>query len=181
MRIIDSSFASLAEATQGTLAPQDIVRDLALVDVSYVSFDRCLHQGQLVVHRDLAQDVEEIFSELLRLQFPIAKVIPIVQYGWDDAASMADNNCSAFNYRLIAGTNRPSWHARGRALDPNPVQNPFTKKGQPNQPAGAVYNPSVPGTIVPDGPVVRLFLERGWEWGGQWTDPIDYQHFQKPG
>lgn len=179
MPIIDSSFASFEEAIIGTKAPYELIRQLVLVDVQYVSFDQKIHQGQLVVNKAVQQDVEEIFTELLQMRFPISKVIPIVQYGWDDLVSMADNNTSCFNYRLIAGTDRPSWHAFGRAVDPNPIQNPFTKKGQPNQPAGAIYDPAVPGTVVKDGPVVRLFLERGWQWGGNWTDPIDYQHFQK--
>jgi hypothetical protein len=30
--------------------------------------------------------------------------------------------------------------------------------------------------ITADGPVVATFTEIGWQWGGNWTDPVDYQH-----
>jgi hypothetical protein len=28
-------------------------------------------------------------------------------------------------------------------------------------------------------PVVRIFTDRGWRWGGDWHTPKDYQHFEK--
>jgi hypothetical protein len=27
-------------------------------------------------------------------------------------------------------------------------------------------------------PAVRAFTDRGWTWGGDWHNPIDYQHFE---
>jgi D-alanyl-D-alanine carboxypeptidase len=24
-----------------------------------------------------------------------------------------------------------------------------------------------------------VFTDRGWQWGGDWTNPIDYQHFER--
>lgn len=175
----DCSFASLKEAIQGTTASKDIVRDLVLMNIGYLSFQRKLREGQLVVHRDLVPSVKRIFPELIRLGFPIGMIVPISVFGWSDARSMAANNCSAFaNPRLIPGTDRFSWHSYGRAIDLCPVQNPFTKAGQDNEPKGAVYDPSVPGTLLRDGPVVRLFLDEGYKWGGNWTDPIDYHHFE---
>jgi hypothetical protein len=26
---------------------------------------------------------------------------------------------------------------------------------------------------------VRTFTDRGWRWGGDWRNPIDYQHFER--
>ena len=46
-------------------------------------------------------------------------------YGGDDHRSMAANNTSAFNCRFVSGTRRWSMHAYGRAVDLNPVQNPW--------------------------------------------------------
>ena len=37
-----------------------------------------------------------------------------------------------------------------------------------------------PGMIKDGDAVVKAFVSRGWQWGGLWKDPIDYQHFQKP-
>lgn len=169
---------TLAEALQGKEIPEDIRDHLTLVTVPYFSFAQMKGEGQLVVHADLAHEVEEIFWALFNRQFPIQKMVPIVAYGWDDELSMADNNTSAFNYRVIAGTETMSWHAFGRALDINPVQNPYVRADGLTLPAGAVYDPSVPGTVTEE--VMELFLSRGWEWGGNWNDPKDWQHFQKP-
>lgn len=180
--IIDSCFRSLDEAVQGLDFPREIFETLVLLDVRYVSFDGRVHQGQVVLHRDLKDDVQEIFASLLEIRFPIMSVIPMVAFGWDDDASMNANNSSSFNYRVIAGTDRLSEHAEGIALDINPLQNPFVGKDGTRSPCGAVYDPSVPGTITKNGPVVALFRARGWEWGGGWFKMYgirDYQHFEK--
>lgn len=182
--IIDSKCTSLREAIRDPKIPipWKVRRTLVLVTVLYYSFDGKVHQGQLVVHRDLKEDVKQIFARLLTIRFPINKVVPIVEYDWDDNASMADNNSSAFNYRPIARAIPPRWseHAFGWAIDLNTVQNPFIDEQGTVSPSGAVYDVSVPGTIAPDGELVKIFLERGWAWGGHWKSIKDYQHFQKP-
>jgi len=178
-RIIDSSYRSLEEAVQGTKAPAEILKTLTLVDVEYVSFDGAVHVGQVVVHKDLAADVKELFASLLSMRFPIQLVVPILAYGWDDEKSMLANNSSAFCYRPIIGTDRLSNHSYGRALDINPLLNPYFAKDGNIYPAGATYNPLVPGTIASNDAVVALFREKGWEWGGDWEAVKDYQHFQK--
>jgi peptidoglycan LD-endopeptidase CwlK len=108
----------------GTAAPREIIETLCLISVRYVGFDGRLHEGQLVVHRELASDLEEIFALMESLKFPVAGAVPVVRYGWSDTASMAADNTSAFNYRKTAGTDRLSCHASGRAIDINPRLNP---------------------------------------------------------
>ena len=129
--IIDSQM-SFAEAIDGTKAPDHVIRELCLVDVLYYSFDGKLHQGQLVVHQSVRQEMEEIFALMRSERFPVARAIPIVRYGWSDNASMADNNTSAFNYRRVAGTRRLSRHATGHAVDINPIQNPVIYQERPD-------------------------------------------------
>lgn len=169
---------TLGEALAGKEIPQDIRDHLTIVTVPYVSFAEIRGEGQLVVHEALAEEVRDIFQRLFEMQFPMQKIVPIVAYGWDDAVSMADNNTSAFNYRVIAGTNRLSHHATGRAIDINPLQNPYIGVNGIAAPPGAVYNPAQQGTITDD--VVSLFKSYGWEWGGDWSDRKDWQHFEKP-
>ena len=176
--IVDSALTR-AEALSGTHAPEEICATLALVPVSYRSFDERLHEGQLLIHQDLAEEVIDIFRELLALSFPIAKVLPLSRYGWDDEASMQDNNSAAFNYRTIACTDRLSNHARGLAIDINPLLNPYTQYDGKVVPEGARYDSSVPGTLVAGSPAVEVFTSRGWDWGGLWTDAPDFQHFAK--
>jgi hypothetical protein len=150
---------------------------LSLISVRYLSFDGALHEGQVVIHESLADDVHAAFEELLVYGFPIAKAIPIVRYDWDDEASMQDNNSSGFNYRAIAGTARLSNHAFGRALDINTFLNPYVR-GEYVAPKGASYDPTRPGAIAPG--IALVFKSRGWAWGGDWTDRKDWQHFETP-
>lgn len=176
--IIDSAM-TFEQALWGSLAPREVLSHLALIDVEYVGNDARLHRGQVVVHEDAADDIASVFAALATARFPIEKAIPIAAYGWDDDASMADNNTSAFNYRHIVGTERLSNHSFGLAIDINPRLNPYMRADGTVMPAGATYDPSVAGTV--SGAVAELFLERGWEWGGHWTDRKDWQHFERPG
>jgi hypothetical protein len=170
---------TLSEALAGKQIPADIRESLVLINVEYWGFDGIRHGGQLVVHCDLADEVREIFQEIAAARFPIAKMIPVVAYAWSDDATMADNNSSAFNYRLAVGKTHLSQHSYGRAIDINPVQNPYVK-GDLVLPPGAIYDPTVPGTLLAHGPVVAAFEKRGWVWGGRWTTLFDWHHFEKP-
>lgn len=175
--IFDSN-VSFAEAIGDREVPPDIKSQLSIVDVQYYALDGRLHRGQIVVHKSLKEDVISIFKEIERNRFPVAKVIPISKYNFSDDLSMLDNNTSAFNYRVIAGTNKLSAHALGRAIDINPLFNPFVHEGV-TEPRGAKYDPRILGTIVKDGFLVGVFKSRGWTWGGDWISRKDYQHFEK--
>ncbi|MDP1992241.1 MAG: M15 family metallopeptidase [Syntrophales bacterium] len=163
----------------GTSAPLEVIEVLCLISVRYVGFDGRRYEGQLVVHRELAADLGEIFALMETLKFPVAGVVPIVRYGWSDEASMVANNASAFNYRTVAGTDRLSCHATGRAVDINPRWNPAIYPDGRIAPMGAVYRPGNPGTFTDEHPVVFAFRERGWRWGGHFTHMKDYHHFEK--
>jgi hypothetical protein len=92
---------------------------------------------------------------------------------------MIANNTSAFNYRLKTGGGDLSNHAYGRAIDINTVQNPYVK-GKLVLPPNGNYNPIAAGTFTAENPIVKLFINLGWDWGGSWTQLQDYQHFEKP-
>ncbi|HEY0076090.1 MAG TPA: M15 family metallopeptidase [Abditibacteriaceae bacterium] len=175
--IIDSAL-SFDEAFAGKRVPQFIRRHLSLLEIDYWGFDGVLHRGQIIVNAELADEVEQIFADIREARFPIKKMIPVCAYKWNDDLSMAANNSSGFNPRRVANTRRKSLHTAGRAIDINPVQNPWEHDGLV-EPPGAQYEPAQPGTIVDDGPVVSAFLSRGWEWGGHWTTMKDWHHFQK--
>ncbi len=175
--IVDSDY-SLEEALEGINIPPRVRRDLVIVKVQYYSFDNNLHQGQIVISQDLKNDIEKIFTKIKKEKFPVAKAVPIVRYNWNDEKSMEDNNTSAFNYRFIAGTKKLSNHSFGKAIDINPLLNPYIRKDL-HQPEGSVYDPSQPGTITKDSFLVKEFKKLGWDWGGDWKDRKDYQHFEK--
>ncbi len=177
--IVTDSDITFEQATAGLDIPIKIKKNLTLITVLYTGFDDKIHKGQLLIHKKISAEVKEIFDVFLSKRFPIEKVIPIVEYGWDDNKSMSDNNSSAFNYRTIAGTDKLSNHAHGIAIDINPLQNPFIK-GRTVLPKGVKYDKDAKGTITSTSIVVKTFKEKGWEWGGDWKTRKDYQHFEKP-
>ena len=84
-------------------------------------------QGTLIVHQAVAAEVGEIFVELHRQQFPIQDISPaLTKLGKDDAL-MRSNVTSAFNCRAITGGKGFSRHSYGRAIDINPLWNPYIK------------------------------------------------------
>lgn len=164
--------------------PPDVRKRQAVLTVLYYSFDHKVHRGQLVVDRDLEADVRRAFDVVLAEKFPVRSVIPVSDPRfrkdgkWDDGLSMAANNTSGFNYRQVTGGGGLSNHAFGRAIDINPVQNPYIR-GATVLPPGAKYDPTAAGTLTARHPVTRALVDRGWVWGGTWTSPRDYQHFEK--
>ena len=70
----------LEEALKGKEIPDSNTKNLRIMDVEYYSFDNRLHRGQVVIHKDLAEDIKEIFALIKERKFPIKKVIPINKY-----------------------------------------------------------------------------------------------------
>lgn len=156
--------------------------DLALLRMTHWTFDSRVADGELVVARTVADDLCGVFAALFAARFPIATMKPIYHFDGDDRASMAANNCSAFNFRTIVGTDDLSQHALGFAVDINPVHNPWVLRDDIRPPAGAAYvkrRPEQPGVIIRPGPVTDAFDAIGWFWGGDWQDVKDFHHFQK--
>lgn len=157
---------------------------LRRVELDYVGFDGQTHRGELIVHQDLVADVIAVFEQLQNLGYPIAKMQSVVNYpGAEDELSMEDNNTSAFNCRPLPGSNEPSLHAYGRAIDVNPLINPYIDSSGHIEPATAGpwldRSRTDPGILHDGDPVVSAFIGRGWRWGGDWRTPKDYQHFEK--
>lgn len=180
-----------SEAPEGTLnvgKQNDIsYADLRYVHIIHYGFDGKLAEGELICHNSIAEDLVEIFYDLYASEYQIEKVTLIENYNGDDTASMADNNTSCFNYRVVDGTKSLSRHALGLAIDINPLYNPYIrynkKGGQTVSPVeGEAYadrTVSFPYKIDPDDLCYRLFTEHGFTWGGNWNSSKDYQHFQK--
>jgi len=159
--------------------------ELRRVDVDYIGFDRQTRRGQLIVHQDVVSDVIAVFGQLYRLGFPIEKISTVDHYpAADDELSMEDDNTSAFNCRRIPGSGAWSQHAYGRAIDVNPLLNPCIYASGAFEPHNAAAyldrGRSDPGLLHRDDPAVHVFTDHGWRWGGDWTAPIDYQHFERP-
>ena len=103
--------------------------DLRYLSVLYYDFNGEVQTGELICNKGIAQDLVEIFYELYRNEYQIEKIKLIDEYQGDDTASMADNNTSCFNYRVVDGTSNLSKHALGLAIDINPFFNPYVVYG----------------------------------------------------
>lgn len=180
VRIPDVQWAAMRRA--GVVRPGcPMTRSqLRRLEVNFRDFKDRVRRGVLVVNEDVAREVAAIFTDIFDAGFPIHSMRPIEQFGGDDNASMAANNTSAYNCRAAGQANSAavdSPHANGRAVDINPVQNPWLDpRCDCFLPTGrhAERTPG-PGKILEGGVVWRAFTKRGWIWQDIATP--DYQHF----
>ena len=77
-------------------------------------------------------------------------------------------------------------HAYGIAIDLNPQQNPYVsyRTGEPvwqheNANDYIDRDAGLPHMITHEDLAYELFTQHGFEWGGDWNSPKDYQHFEK--
>jgi Ca2+-binding RTX toxin-like protein len=159
---------------------------LRVIALRHWGFDRDVHEGKLVVHEDEVGDITRAMRSLFSHRFPIRRMRLVDDYAANDRRSMRADNTSAFNCRFVAG--RPgtwSQHAYGRAIDVNPVENPYvTSSGFVSPRSGRRFadrSRGAKGMIHRGDRVVRAFRAVGWEWGGAWNGTRDYQHFSANG
>lgn len=166
--------------------------DLRYLSIAHWGYDGKIHAGHMIVHKNVAQEVIEIFDELFRNNFPIQKMQLVDKYfrqsedrpkGVIDDESIADNNTSAFFFRFIGKTDIVSEHGLGTAIDINPQVNPFVAGKECWPESGRQFcdrtRIDVPGLITPQSICYKAFISHGWKWGGNWKNVKDYQHFCK--
>ena len=159
--------------------------ELRLLRADYWGFDGRVHRGELIVHRDHARRILRVLKRLFQARYPIQRLRLVDAYRADDDRSMAANNTSGFSCRRVSGSTSWSEHAFGRAIDLNPLRNPYvTRGGRVSPPAGRPYANRArraAGMIHAGDGVVRAFAAAGWRWGGSWSGSRDYQHFSSTG
>lgn len=161
--------------------------DLRYLHVLHKNLNGETLEGELVVNVHIADTVLDLMRKLYEADYPIEKIRLVDEYDADDERSMADNNSSAFNYRVVSGTTTISTHGLGMAIDINPLYNPYitTRNGEQHvEPANGVPYVDRSGDydykIDREDLAYKLFCEAGFEWGGAWKNSKDYQHFQIP-
>lgn len=161
---------------------------LDTLHVKHIDFQGRTQEGVIICNKRIAKDLREIFAELYQARYPIERIRPISEYGDDDERSMRANNTSCYCYRVVEGSAKLSNHARGLAIDINPLYNPCVRRRKDGtlliQPAtGKPYvnrSKAFKYKITKDDLCYRLFLQHGFKWGGSWRTVKDYQHFEKP-
>ena len=161
------------------------LRDLRVLTLSHWGFDGRRRIGRLVVHESVARSVRSAFRRLYAARFPIRRMVPIDAYGGSDFRSIEADNTSAFNCRRATGSSSWSEHAYGRAIDVNPIENPYVEGNRVYHAASRAYvarRPVRKGMAAGGGQLVRAFDAIGWGWGGRWSGTVkDYQHFSASG
>jgi hypothetical protein len=103
------------------------LRDLRLVRLFYWGFDGKAHDGELVAHRDAADDLVVVFRKLYAAQYPIRRMRRIDFYGAsDDRSLVIGNHVSPAAGRPFADRRK---RARGMIHDRDAVVRAFASVG----------------------------------------------------
>lgn len=156
--------------------------DLAYLKVLHYDFEHDVKSGELIVAKKLAKEVLEIFYKLYENEYEIEKIRLCDEYDGNDDRCMADNNSSAFNYRVVDSTDTISMHGYGRAIDINPKINPYIVGDKIMPPNAMQYcdrKLAFKHKIDHEDLCYKVFRSYGWLWGGDWSRTKDYQHFYK--
>lgn len=163
------------------------LEDLRYLHLLHKDINGVTQEGEMICNVYIAAPLIDIFQKLYANAYPIEKIRLVDEYDADDERSMRDNNSSCFNFRFISHTTRISKHGLGLAVDINTLYNPYIKYVDGKrilEPATAekylVRNKKFPYKIDKKSLPYRLFTEHGFEWGGNWSDRKDYQHFEVP-
>ncbi len=162
--------------------------DLRYLQMPYRGFDGKEHRGEMVVHKAVAKEVVALFESLYAQGYPIHQMRLVSDFGGNDWQSIEADNTSAFNCRKATGSKKFSRHSYGKAIDINPIENPYiSRNGHISHKASYAYKkrrhrtntPKDRAVLLQNDRTVRLFKQYGWKWGGEWQRVKDYQHFWK--
>lgn len=181
---------TVAERMRGKSYPEGCpipLSDLRYLIIPHFDGHGNVRLGEMVCHRTVARQLLNIFRELYSAHYPIERMVLIDDYDADDERSMSANNTTCFCYRTVADSRKLSRHSLGKAVDINPLYNPFVRRTA----RGTIITPEAgrqwADRTIADNPYAirrgdaawRAFTRRGWRWGGSWRTRPDYQHFQQ--
>jgi poly-gamma-glutamate synthesis protein (capsule biosynthesis protein) len=164
------------------------LKDLRYLRIRHMDFSGNTVMGEMVVHHDVSEEVVEIFDALYGIGYPVKKMKLVSAYHGNDWQSIEAGNTSAFNCRNATGSKKWSKHSYGKAIDLNPIENPYiSRSGRISHVASLKYakrkhhNDSAAdkAMLVKEDKAIKIFKKYGWRWGGDWTRVKDYQHFSK--
>ena len=168
------------------------LEELRYIKVLHYNYNHEIQVGEMIVNKAIAQDCVKIFRELFEIEYEIESMRLVDDYWTGDSVesdtnSIAHNNTSSFNYRSVPGSGTLSNHAKGRAIDINPLQNPYVKYKSDGTFAHyykdmELYLDRSSGKehmITHQDEAYKIFRKYGFTWGGNWNSVKDYQHFEK--
>lgn len=165
------------------------LKDLRYLKMTYLGFDGKEHIGEMIVNRTIAKEVVSIFKELYNIKYPIHSMRLVSDYKGNDWLSIENDNTSAFNCRNATNSGKWSKHAYGKAIDINPIENPYIRiNGKISHKASYKYkirqhknlkNPADRAMLLKGDKALKAFIKRGWFWGRYFKSAKDLQHFHK--
>jgi poly-gamma-glutamate synthesis protein (capsule biosynthesis protein) len=165
------------------------LKNLRYLRLKYVDFKGKTMMGEMIVHKDVAVEVVTIFNALYSINYPIHKMKLVSAYKANDWQSIEADNTSAFNCRNATGSKKWSKHSYGKAIDINPIENPYiSRKGRISHRASQKHRrrehaldvrPENRALLLKNDQATKIFKKYGWKWGGDWSGVKDYQHFSK--
>ncbi len=164
------------------------LEDLRYLRVKHIDFSGEERMGEIIVHKEVSVEVTEIFKALYRTNYPINKMRLVSDYKGSDWQSIEADNTSAFNCRKATGSKKFSKHSYGKAIDINPIENPYIfRSGKSSHKASKPYlkrkrtseSTLQRAMLLPYDKATKIFKKYGWKWGGDWSGVKDYQHFSK--
>jgi len=162
------------------------LNDLRYLQMSYLNFKGQTKMGEMVVHKEVADEVTEIFHTLYTIGYPIRKMKLVSDYKGSDWQSIEADNTSAFNCRNATGSKKWSKHSYGKAIDLNSIENPYISRSghiahkeslQYRKRQHKNHTPADKAVLLKNDKAVKIFKKHGWKWGGDWHGMKDYQHF----
>ena len=163
-------------------------KDLRYIRLKHRNFYSSEKMGELIVHKDVAKEVVEIFRELYEVGYPIRQMRLVSDFRGSDWQSIEADNTSAFNCRKATGSKKWPKHSYGKAIDLNSIENPYiSRTGSIVHIKSLQYRKRVhksntaadKAVLLKNDKAVRIFKKYGWKWGGDWLRVKDYQHFSK--
>jgi len=160
------------------------LKNLRYIELIHKDFNDRDKKGVLIVHHSVTKDIVNIFRELYAIKYPIKKMRLVSNYKAKDWVSIEADNTSAFNCRSVGGTHRWSRHSFGKAIDINPIENPYiSRSGYISHKASLKYKKRAKkkhkAMILQNDKITKIFKKYGWQWGGNFKGEKDYQHFFK--
>ena len=164
------------------------LHNLRYLQLAYLDFNGQTQMGEMIVHESIASNTVYVFEELYIMHYAIDKMQLVSDYSGNDWQSIESDNTSAFNCRPVSGKKKKwSKHAYGKAIDINPIANPYiSKTGHISHKASYKYkkrrhldinNLADRALLLSSDPATKAFKKYGWSWGGDWRSMKDYQHF----
>lgn len=135
-------------------------RYLETFSVEYLNRSGERRNMDITMHKKLKTEVQAIFKEMADAGFKITGGNQSIR-GWN-----AD--------KAFGGRFPKSAHCYGHAFDVNPTEN-YCIYGNGSI-VGSYYRPGSDPYSVTE-PIINIWKQHGFYWGGDWSSPKDYMHF----